>query len=31
MDIGGGSYDSQSSTSNYSAMRNITGGITLTF
>lgn len=31
MTIGGGSYSSQSSTSNYSAMRNITGGITLTF
>lgn len=31
MMIAGGSYDDQSSTSNYSAMRNITGGITLTF
>jgi len=31
MSIAGGSYNSQSSTSNYSAMRNITGGVTLTF
>lgn len=31
MSIGGGSFDSQSSSSNYSAMRNITGGVTLTF
>ncbi len=29
--LGGGSYASQNSSSNYSVMRNITGGITLTF